>query len=172
MNLPFARFIKAHHISRAALTAGILVAAIVFFVVGVGLRLLWGPVSLGPLKGTLAGAIHDALPGIALDYDQAAIEWSRDEGRVNLVVLGARMYDSSGRIVAQAPKADIDLAAAPFLSGRIVVRRIALVGVQLTLVHTKDGGIRLGLQQDRNSEDLIRRLGDVIEARGGTGSSL
>jgi hypothetical protein len=166
------RFIKAHHISAAALGAGVIVAAIVFFVVGAGVRLLIGPVSLGPLHGTLAAAIHEALPGIALDYDQAAIEWSRDEGRVNLVVLGARMYDSSGRIVAQAPKADIDIAAAPFLSGRIVVRRIALVGVQLTLVHTKDGGIRLGLQHDRNSEDLIRRLGDVIEARGGTGSSL
>ena len=88
VKLPFANFIKAHHISRAALTAGVLVAAIVFFVVGAGLRLLWGPVSLGPLRGTLAGAIHDALPGIDLDYDQAAIEWSRDQGWVNLVVLG------------------------------------------------------------------------------------
>ena len=78
-----------------------LVAAIVFFVVGAGLRLLWGPVSLGPLQGTLAGAIHDALPGITLDYDQAAIEWSRDQGRVNLVVLGARIYDAHGQVVAQ-----------------------------------------------------------------------
>ena len=97
------------------MTAGSLVAAIVFFVVGAGLRLLLGPVSLGPLKGTLAGAIHDALPGITLDYDQAAIEWSRDQGRVNLVVLGARIFDAHGRVVAEAPKADIDLAAAPFL---------------------------------------------------------
>ena len=172
MTLPFARFIKAHHISRAALFAGALAAAVVFFVVGAGVRLLIGPVSLGPLRGTLASAIHDALPGIALDYDQAAIEWSRDEGRVNLVVLGARMYDSKGRIVAQAPKADIDLAAAPFLSGHVVVRRITLVGVQLTLVHLKEGGIRLGLQKDLGSEDLIRRLSDVIEARGSTSSSL
>ena len=110
---------------------GVLVAAIVFFVVGAGLRLLWGPVSLGPLKGTLAGAIHEALPGIALDYDQAAIEWSRDQGRVNLVVLGARLYDSHGQVVASAPKAAIDLAAAPFLRGQVVVKRITLVGVQV-----------------------------------------
>ena len=80
MQLPFAHFIKAHHISRAALCCGVVVAAIVFFVAGAGLRLLWGPVSLGPLRGTLAGAIHDALPGINLDYDQAAIEWSRAVG--------------------------------------------------------------------------------------------
>jgi Protein of unknown function/AsmA-like C-terminal region len=172
LNLPFARFIKAHHISRAALTAGILVAAIVFFVVGVGLRLLWGPVSLGPLKGTLAGAIHDALPGIALDYDQAAIEWTPDQGRVNLVVLGTRLYDAQGRVVATAPKAAINLAAAPFLSGHVVVKRITLVGVAFTLIHTKSGGIRLGNEKDVGDDSLIKRISDVITAHGGQSSSL
>ncbi|HWX90148.1 MAG TPA: hypothetical protein VNY75_07575, partial [Rhizomicrobium sp.] len=172
MKLPFANFIKAHHISRAALTAGVLVAAIVFFVAGAGLRLLWGPVSLGPLRGTLAGAIHDALPGISLDYDQAAIEWSRDQGRVNLVVLGARITDSEGRIVASAPKATIGLAAAPFLRGQFVVKRITLVGVQFTLVHMKNGRIRLGSQKDAGKDDIIGRISDVIDARGSQSSSL
>jgi hypothetical protein len=172
VKLPFTNFIKAHHISRAALTAGVLVAAIVFFVVGVGLRLLWGPVSLGPLRGTLAGAIHDALPGINLDYDRAAIEWSRDQGRVNLVVLGTRISDSKGRIVASAPKAAIGLAAAPFLRGQFVIKRITLVGVQFTLVHTKDGRIRLGSQKDAGDDDIIGRLSDVIDARGSESSSL
>ncbi|HWM61914.1 MAG TPA: hypothetical protein VNN98_07165, partial [Rhizomicrobium sp.] len=172
MKLPFANFIKAHHISRAALTAGVLVAAIVFFVAGAGLRLLWGPVSLGPLRGTLAGAIHDALPGIALDYDQAAIEWSRDQGRVNLVVLGARITDSAGRIVVSAPKAAIGLAAAPFLRGQFVVKRITLEGVAFTLVHMKNGRIRLGSQKDAGKDDIIGRISDVIDARGSESSSL
>jgi len=172
VKLPFAHFIKAHHISRAALTAGVLVAAIVFFVAGAGLRLLWGPVSLGPLRSTLAGAIHDALPGIALDYDQAAIEWSRDQGRVNLVVLGARIIDSQGRVVASAPKAAIGLAAAPFLRGRFVVKRITLVGVQFTLVRMKDGRIRLGSQKNAGGDDIIGRISDVINAHGSESSSL
>lgn len=172
MRLPFASFIKAHHVSRAALTAGVLVAAIVFFVVGAGIRLLWGPVSLGPLKGTLAGAIHEALPGIALDYDQAAIEWSRDQGRVNLVVLGARLFDAHGRVVATAPKAAIDLAAAPFLSGEIVVKRITLVGVEFTLIHTKAGGIRLGNEKDAGDDSLIQRISDVITRNDNKPSSL
>jgi hypothetical protein len=171
VKLPFAHFIKAHHISRAALTAGVLVAAIVFFVVGAALRLLWGPVSLGPLKGTLAGAIHEALPGIALDYDQAAIEWSRDVGRVNLVVLGTRLYDANGRVVATAPKAAIDLAAAPFLHGEVVVKRITLVGVAFTLIHTRSGSIRLGNEKDVGDENLISRISDVI-TRGNGPSTL
>jgi hypothetical protein len=172
VKLPFANFIKAHHISRAALGAGVVAAAIVFFVAGAGLRLLWGPVSLGPLKGTLAGAIHDALPGIDLDYDQAAIEWTRDQGRVNLVVLGAHIRDSRGHVVISAPKAAIGLAAAPFLHGEFVIKRITLVGVQFSLVHFKDGRIRLGNQQDVGNDDVIGRIRDIIDARGGQSSSL
>jgi hypothetical protein len=172
VKLPFAHYIKAHHISRAALIAGVLVAAIVFFVVGVGLRLLWGPVSLGPLRATLAGAIHQALPGINLEYDQAAIEWSRDQGRVNLVVLGARITDSHGRAVISAPTAAIDLAAGPFLRGRFVVKRITLVGVQFTLVRMKNGRIRLGSQKDAGEDDIIQRISDVINARGRNSSTL
>ena len=172
MRLPFARYIKAHHISGAAVCMGGLVAAIIFFVAGAGIRLLLGPVSLGPLASTLAGAIQQALPGISLKYDQAAIEWSRDEGRINLVVLGAQIFDANGRVVAEAPKADIDLAARPFLSGQIQVQRITLVGVQLSLVHMKDGGIRLGAEGDKGSNDVLARINDVIEAKGSSTSSL
>jgi hypothetical protein len=172
VRLPFTRFIKAHHVSHACLAVTALVAAVVFFVVGAGLRLLWGPVSLGPLKGTLAGAIHQALPGIALDYDQAAIEWSRDQGRVNLVVLGTRLYDSHGRVVASAPKAAIDLAAAPFLKGEFAVKRITLVGVKFTLVHMKNGRVRLGNEKDEGDNELISRLSDVINTHGSASSSL
>jgi len=172
VKLPFTRFIKAHHVSHACLVASALIAAVIFFVVGVGLRLLWGPVSLGPLKGTLASAIHEALPGIALDYDQAAIEWNRDQGRVNLVVLGTRLYDSHGRVVASAPKAAIGLAAAPFLSGQVVVKRITLVGVKFTLVHMKNGRVRLGNEEDAGDNELISHLSDVINAHGSASSSL
>ncbi len=128
--------------------------------------------SLGPLRGTLAGAIQTALPDIHLDYDQAAIEWSRDQGRVNLVVQGTRLYDARGRVVARAPKAAIGLAAAPFLRGKFVVKRITLVGVEFTLVHMKNGRIRLGAEKDAGDDDIIGRLSDVIDARGSESSSL
>lgn len=172
MRLPFANYIKAHHISGAAVCVGGLVAAMVFFVVGAGIRLLMGPVSLGPFAGTLSGAIQQALPGISLTYDQAGIEWSRDDGRINLVVLGAKIFDSKNNIVAEAPKADIDLAARPFLSGQIKVQRITLVGVQLSLVHMKEGGIRLGATGDKNGNDVLARINDVIEAKGSSTSGL
>ena len=168
--MKFAPFLKRHHVSRAALSLGVIAAALVFFVAGAGLRLLMGPVSLGPLRGPIAEAIREAMPGIILQYDQAAVEWSREQGKINLVVLGARMFDANGRIVAQAPKADVDLAARPFLSGRFVVQRITLVGVQLALVRRMNGGIRLGVAADKGGDDIIQRLSDVINKGGGSSS--
>ena len=171
MKLPFSNYVKAHHISHAALSVGALVAAIIFFVVGAGIRLLVGPVSLGPLQQTLAGAIQAALPGITLAYDKAAIEWDREQDRVQLVVLGTRILDQDGKVVASAPKADIELAAAPFLRGQVAVRRITLVGVSFSLVHMKDGGIRLGAEGGR-ANDVYDRLSDVITAKSSSSSAL
>ncbi len=155
--------IKAHHFRRAGLVAAGITTAFLLFVVGAGIRLLIGPVSLGPFAGSLADAIDRALPGITVKYDQAAVEWERDEGRINLVILGTRVFDRDGRIIAQAPKADVDIAARPFMHGKIEVRRIALVGVQLTLVRTADGGLRLGIGKDRQEEDILKRIQDALK---------
>ncbi|HWA30888.1 MAG TPA: DUF3971 domain-containing protein, partial [Rhizomicrobium sp.] len=159
-------------IRLTGLVAAGIVVAIVFFVVGVVIRVLIGPVSLGPFNAEVAAAISDSLPGLAVGYDQAAIQWSREEHRVNLVVLGARVLDRHQRIIAQAPKAEVDLAAGPFLHGRLEVKRIALVGMQLTLVRTHDGYLRLGLERDVTDNDILDRIREAIEKAKGGPSSL
>ena len=73
----------------------------------------------------------------------------------------------NGKIIS-----DIDIAAAPLLSGKTQVRRITLVGVQLSLVHMKKGGVRLGAEGDKNGNDVLKRLNDVIEASGSSTSGL
>ncbi len=166
------RYVKSHHISRTALVGAAIGVAILFFAVGAALRLLVGPISLGPLSGQISDALAQALPGITVKYDQAAVEWSRDQGRVNLVVMGARVFDTKGRIIAQAPQMDIDLAAQPFIQGRIVVTRITLVGVQLTLVRNVDGTLRLGVEHDDSQRDIISRITDAINKNSTSASSL
>ena len=157
------RTVKAQHLSRAGLVAAGIAAALVFLVIGTAIRLLIGPVSLGPFAGSLASAIDRALPGISVKYDQAAVEWDRDEGRINLAILGTRVFDREGRIIAQAPKADIVIGARPFLNGKIEVRRIGLVGVQLTLVRTASGGLRLGIGKDNQEVDLLKNIEDALK---------
>ncbi len=156
----------------AGLALGGIATAIVFFIVGAIIRVLIGPVSLGPFNGQVAEAISSSLPGLAVGYDQAAIEWSPDEHRINLVVLGARVLDQQQRIIAQAPKAEVDLAAGPFLHGDLQVKRIALVGVQLTLVRTRNGTLRLGLGRDAGDNDVLDRIREAISKSKSSGNSL
>ncbi len=163
---------RAHHFRRAGLAVAVFCAALAFFVFGIVIRVMLGPVSLGPFTGNLRAALDQTLPGLEVRFDHAAIEWSREEGRVDLVILGARVFDSNQRIIAQAPKAEIGLAAGPFIRGHIVVRRIALVGVELTLVHTKDGQLRLGVERDRNQSDVLERIREALSKNGSSASSL
>jgi len=155
-------------VRRAGLITVAVIVAVVFFALGALVRLLLGPVSLGPFAGELGDSISRSLPGLAVRYDGAALQWSRDEGRVNLVILGARVFDRGQRIIAQAPQAEIDLAAAPLLAGKIVVRRIVLVGVQLTLVHTMDGALRLGVERDDAQSDVLEQLRQALSSGGQT----
>ena len=129
---PAGRMLRPYrsHFRLAGLTVAGIVTAILFFVVGAVIRVLIGPVSLGPFNGQIAQAISESLPGLAVGYDQAAIEWSREEHRINLVVLGARVLDSQQRIIAQAPKAEVDLAAGPFLRGHVEV----IAGINLPML--------------------------------------
>jgi hypothetical protein len=153
-------------VRRGSLLAAAALVAVVFFGLGAVIRLLLGPISLGPLSGELSDSISHALPGLTVRYDEAALQWSRDEGRVNLVVLGARVFDRGRRIVAQAPKAEVGLAAAPLAAGRIVVHRIVLVGVQLTLVHTMSGALRLGIEHEKGQSDVLERLRQALASGG------
>ena len=166
------RYVKSHHISRTALVAAAVGVAVLFFVVGAALRLLVGPISLSPFSAQISDALAQALPGLTIKYDQAAVEWSRDQGRVNLVVLGAQVLDTQGRIIAQAPQADIDLAAGPFVQGKIVVTRVTLVGVQLTLVRIPNGTLRLGVEHGEGQADVVQRITDAINKSSSSASSL
>ena len=164
--------LKRFRARHAGLIAVGLVAAVIFFVVGAGLRLWMGPVSLSPFSDRLSQAVAQALPGIAVKFDSASLGWSPADGRVDLIVLGARVFDSRGRIIAQAPRADLALASAALVSGTLEVQHITLVGVQLTLVRTRDGGLRLGVSNDKDQPDLLKKIKEAIDANSGSATTL
>jgi hypothetical protein len=151
--------------------SGGLVAIAGFFALGILVRVLMGPVSLGPFSDQIHSALATELPGLDVRFDDAALAWTRREARINLVILGTRIYDRDGRIVAQAPQAQIGLATMPLLKGNITVNRIALVGVQLTLARSRAGVLRLGLGSGSNGEDVLKRIRDAIQHGGNGGAS-
>lgn len=164
--------IRRHHIHHVSLATVATIAIAVFFVLGAVLRLAMGPVSLGPFSDQLREAVGNALPGLSVRYDEAALEWSRDEGRVNLIIVGARVLDDRQKMVVQAPKAEIGLSARALVSGTVEIQRITLVGVQLTLVRTASGALHLGVDRNQTSEDVLEKIRQAIEKSGSGTSTL
>jgi len=160
------------HVQRAGLILGAIFAAALFFLGGAALRLLMGPISLGPFAGIIEDAINHSVPGIVVRFDQAVLEWSRAEGKVNLIVLGTKVFDADGHIIAQAPKADLDFDAAAIVAGHLNVRRLGLIGVQITGVRSKDGAIRLGFGPQQDNADLLKTLRDILKDSAAGGGSL
>jgi len=164
--------IRAHHVRRATVIAAIGIALLVVFVVGAAIRLVLGPIPLGAFSDKLHHAMNNALPGVGVRYDDAALEWSSEEGRINLVILGARVFDAEQHIIAEAPKAEIGLGLMALFNGRVEVHRITLVGVQLTMSRDKAGMLHLGVARDKSQGDILQRIRDAIEKSGKGPSSL
>jgi hypothetical protein len=163
---------KGRHFQRAGMVAGALLAAVLFFLGGAALRLFMGPISLGPFAGAIEDSLNRSISGLAVRFDQAVLEWSRSDGNINLIILGARVFDSNGRIVAQAPKADLDFDAAAMLAGDFSLKRFALLGVQLTAVRTEEGSLRLGFGPVQGDADLLQIIRDTLRRSQSEGGSL
>ncbi len=157
---------------RVAWIAGSISAALIFFAGGVFLRLLMGPISLGPAAGYIEDSINRAVTGLVVRFNSAVLEWSRMDSRIYLTVLGTKIFDPNGRIIAQAPKANLDFDAVNLLAGNLSLKRFALVGVQLTGVRTSDGTIRLGFGLQQDDTDLLKTIREMLQSGGSTGGSL
>ena len=124
------------------------------------------------MSGPLGEAIRKALRyrfAIRPGGDRVDPRWRL----INLVVLGARLSISKGHIVASAPKADIDLAARPFLTGKFVVGHITTCGRAACAGAYQRGRIcRLGNEKNPSEDNIIARLSEIINAHGGSGNSL
>jgi hypothetical protein len=159
-------------VQRALLIFGALLAALLFFIGGAALRLLMGPISLGPFASVIEDALNHSVSGVVIRFDQAVLEWSRAEGKVNLIVLGTKVFDLDGHIIAQAPKADLDFDAAAIVAGHLNLKRFGLIGVQLTGVRTMEGAFRLGFGRDQSDANLLDTIRKVLENSADGGGSL
>jgi hypothetical protein len=163
---------RNRHIQRAGLTLGAVLAAILFFTGGAALRLLMGPISLGPFAGAIEDSVNRSLTGLVVRFDQAVLEWSRGDGQINLIISGTNVFDATGRIVAQAPRSDLDFDLASLLAGEFALKRFTLLGVQLTAVRDVQGALKLGFGQAESDVDLFDMIRNTLDADGADNKSL
>ncbi len=160
------------YLRRASWILGAVFAALLFFIGGALLRLLMGPISLGPINGAIEDSLNRSVSGVVVRFDQAVLELSRSDWKVHLTVLGTKILDLNGRIIAQAPKANLDFDIGDLMAGHLSLKRFALVGVQLTGVRSKEGIIKLGFGLEQDDSDLLKMIRDILQNNNQGGGSL
>ncbi len=163
---------RSRHFQRAGLTLGAILATVLFFMGGAALRLLMGPISLGPFASAIEDSVNRSLIGLVVRFDQAVLEWSRSDGQINLIISGTNVFDSTGRIVAQVPRSDLDFDVASLLAGEFALKRFTLIGVQITAVRDSEGALKLGFGQAESDVDLFDMIRNALDADGSDSQSL
>jgi hypothetical protein len=109
---------------------------------------MFGPVSLSFLSARLESMVNAELDGLQVRFRDTTLDWSDASGRVNLTLVGARLIDKNGGVLAQAPRVAIALSPTALLQGRAVPRWIALDRPAGRITRDASGQILFGLTQD------------------------
>ena len=144
-------------------------------------RISQGPMTIGFLRGPIENFINAGLSGMRLRVKDVIIERDAEDNTIHLRLRRAQLEDSSGQLIARAPRAGIGISGAALLSGEIRPRALELIGPRILVKRTLDGGIQLGfgradsesdpIDQDQPSDPLTTPADADAEADSGTGMS-
>lgn len=123
----------------AALTLATLILALGLW------RFSSGPVSLAFLGAYVQEALTQATPGYRWEFDEPVLDWTNLRPALAISITGVRIRETSGLLVAQAPRLDLGLSARGLLLGRIAPTSVVLNGASLSVVRLQDGTFRLGV---------------------------
>jgi len=119
-----------------------------------------GPVSLNFMTGTLQARINESLSGMSVKIDGALIERAAGSGIPSFRLSNIVVSDSSGNLVARAPRATIGIDEAALFSGRIVPRSLQLIGPRILVRRNMEGGIELGFGTAAAAEEETIVVGE------------
>lgn len=122
---------------------GIVVAALCIVAAGAW-RLSQGPVSLTFLTDEIRSIISTGLGGKKVEITDVVFERNPETGRANLHIRDLRLYDTNGALIAKAPRAAIGIDVSAILTGKIVPRRLELIGPNIKIHRLITGEIKMG----------------------------
>ncbi len=109
-------------------------------------RLGQGPMRLSFLDDRVRAAIDARLEGTGLGVRMSGVVLERDRqtGKPALRLQNLRLVDSSGRILAHAPRASLGLKFSEVLRGDARVHSVELIGPRIILRRTARGKLEMG----------------------------
>ena len=112
---------------------------IILALIGAGVLLARGPVSLAPLAPYLENFINDPTWRYRVRFDDAVLIWEGWQKKLDLVVVGARFVDQRGAELILVPRMSVVFNSQELLAGRIRVTGLELIEPKLHFLRQEGG---------------------------------
>ena len=139
-----------------------LYATLAALVIAVGLagvfawRLSQGPVALTFLTERVETLLNANVSGVRAEIADVVLERDQKSGVPRFRLRNIRLHDTSGNLIAMAPRAAVDVSGRALLAGQVQPIEFELIGAEIVVRRQRDGSFQFGFGEA--SEDEPRRL--------------
>ena len=118
------------------------------------MRLSSGPVSLAFLtpyieKSARVGTIGD------FEIDDTVLTWAGWERAVDVRVLGVKILDNGGSLLAAIPELSISLSVEAIVEGVVAPKTMEFFSPAFHIARKPDGNLRISLGEDRTDATMV-----------------
>ncbi|MFO1089411.1 MAG: DUF3971 domain-containing protein [Hyphomicrobiales bacterium] len=137
-----------------------LVAGVIVVGAAVYWRLSQGPISLPFLTSMVQSHISGLVPGVKAEISGVVFERDGDSGSPRIRLKEIRLRDQAGNLIAQAPRAAVDVSGSDLMRGTVNVRSLELIGPRIFIRRKLDGSFQMGFGETAGDEGAIPSSGD------------
>ena len=148
----------------AKITAWSFLVVFLIILLGIGSfawKLTQGPMAISFLNNRIEQAINDQLKDMKVKLGTAVLELDPNSHVPHVRFRNLVLSDSSGSVIASAPRAAVTLDTSALWTGKIATRSLELIGPKISARRNLDGSVELGVggQDTGNGESLISESG-------------
>lgn len=120
-----------------------ILSLVILALIGSGVMLSRGPVSLAPLAPYLEDFMDDPSWRFRVQFEDAVLRWEGWRKKLDLRVIGARFVERGGGELISVPSLSVAFDVQALLSGQVRVSGLELIGPKLRLLRHADGAIEI-----------------------------
>ena len=120
-----------------------ILSLVVLALIGSGVMLSRGPVSLAPLAPYLEDFMDDPSWRFRVRFEDTVLRWEGWRKKLDLRVIGARFVERSGGELISVPSLSVAFDIQALLSGQVRVSGLELIGPKLRLLRHAGGAIEI-----------------------------
>jgi hypothetical protein len=155
----------ARRIRRFTLYATLAVLVIAVGLAGVfALRLSQGPVALTFLTERVESMLNANVSGVRAEIADVILERDQETGVPRFRLRNIRLHDTSGNLIAMAPRAAVDVSGRALLMGQVQPIEFELIGAEIVVRRRRDGSFQFGFGEA--AEDAPTRLKGGLQPDG------